>query len=68
MQGPALHRPSITRPARPPARSARREFVQCGILRQLLATIGRNLGPQYGIILRKVGLREALLGRRAEPS
>lgn len=35
-------------------RSARREFVQCGILRQLLATIGHNVGTQYAVILRKV--------------
>lgn len=34
--------------------TARREFLRCGILRQLLSTIGRNVGTQYAVILRKV--------------
>ncbi|GAB4814631.1 hypothetical protein N2152v2_001677 [Parachlorella kessleri] len=34
--------------------SARKEFVKCGILRQLLATIGHNTGTQYKVVLRKV--------------
>jgi SET domain/AWS domain len=34
--------------------TARREFLRCGLLRQLLSTIGRNTGTQYAVILRKV--------------
>ena len=28
----------------------RREFVRCGLLRQLQSTIGRNVSPQYHVV------------------
>lgn len=34
--------------------SARKDFVKCGILRQLLGVVGGNTGKQYGVILKKV--------------
>lgn len=30
--------------------SVRREFVRCGLLRQLQSTIGRNVSPQYHVV------------------
>ena len=37
-------------------RSAKKEFVKCGILRQLLGVLGGNTGKQYAVILKKVGV------------
>ena len=34
--------------------TARKEFVNCGLLRQVLITVGRNVGPPYAVILRKI--------------
>jgi hypothetical protein len=39
-----------------PACSAKKDFVRCGILRQLLGVVGGNIGKQYCVILKKVGL------------
>ncbi len=40
-----------------PRCSAKKEFVKCGILRQLLGVLGGNTGKQYAVILKKVGAR-----------
>ena len=42
-------------PACLPACSAKKDFVRCGILRQLLGVVGGNIGKQYCVILKKVG-------------
>jgi hypothetical protein len=34
--------------------SARKLFVQCGILTQIMIVVGGNTGPEFGVILRKV--------------
>ena len=39
-----------------PPCSAKKEFVKCGILRQLLGVLGGNTGKQYAVILKKVGV------------
>eukprot|EP00887_Chlorella_sp_A99_P003835 scaffold11.g3835.t1 len=33
----------------------RANTLRCGLMRQLLVVVGRNVGPQYAVILRKVG-------------
>ena len=38
------------------AASVRREFVRCGVLRQLQSSIGRNASPQFHVVRRRVAL------------
>ncbi len=35
------------------AASVRREFVRCGVLRQLQSSIGRNASPQFHVVRRR---------------